>query len=53
MQQQLASLNDLQQIQKNLQTAVTNVEAILGKEETKKRGLTQANQPSRKAGPSL
>jgi chromosome segregation ATPase len=52
-QQQLTSLKDLQQAQKNLQTAVTNVEAILGKEETKKRGLTQSNQPSRKTGPSL
>lgn len=52
-QQQLASLNDLQQAQKNLQTAVTNVEAILGKEDAKKRRLTQATQPSRKTGPSL
>jgi len=52
-QQQLTSLKDLQQAQKNLQTAVTNVEAILGKEDAKKRGLTQATQPSRKTGPSL
>ena len=52
-QQQLSSVNDLRQAQKNLQTAVTNVEAILGKEETKKRRLTQSNQPSRNTGPSL
>ena len=52
-QQQLSFVNDLRQAQKNLQTAVTNVEAILGKEDAKKRGLTQATQPSRKTGPSL
>ena len=52
-QQQLTSLKDLQQAQKNLQTAVTNVEAILGKEDAKKCRLTQATQPSRKTGPSL
>lgn len=52
-QQQLSSVNDLRQAQKNLQTAAANVESILGKADFKKREVIKPKQPSRNTGPSL
>lgn len=52
-QKQLASLNNLRQAQKNLQTAAVNVDAILENDLTKEREITNARQPSRNTEPSL
>ena len=52
-QNQIAALDSLRQSQKNLDTAVSNIEAILGPENLKSKDIHRSNQTVQNAEPSL